>query len=220
MTPGLPQNTVEGERGLVVLALLALAAGAAVGFVGACFRLVLEHADRWRDALIQEPSIGEVIKAGTLQTMIDDLAKIPLEFSPGEAWNYSVATDVLGYLIGLISGKPFEQFLKERIFDPLGMNDTDFFVPKEKAHRLAACYSAGVQIGSAYLRSGQLPEAERSYLEATQDDPKMGSAYNNLAVVYMMTGRKKEAEEAVRTAERVGFRVNPGLKDDIRKMGS
>ncbi len=42
---------------------------------------------------------------------------------------------------------PFEQFLKERIFNPLGMNDTDFFVPADKAHRFAACYSAGVQIG-------------------------------------------------------------------------
>jgi CubicO group peptidase (beta-lactamase class C family) len=94
------------------------------------------------DAAYREMKIGEVEKAGTLDSMISDLAKIPLEFSPGEAWNYSVATDVIGYLIGKISGKPFEQFLKERIFDPLGMNDTDFFVPAAKAHRLAACYSA------------------------------------------------------------------------------
>ena len=94
------------------------------------------------DAAYRDKKIGEVVKAGTLQSMIDDLATIPLEFSPGEAWNYSVATDVLGYLVGLISGKPFEQFLKERIFNPLGMNDTDFFVPKDKAHRFAACYSA------------------------------------------------------------------------------
>src|SRR5215475_10860351 len=71
------------------------------------------------DAAYRETKIGEVIKAGTLQTMIDDLAKIPLEFSPGEAWNYSVATDVLGYLIGVISGMPFEQFLKARILEPL-----------------------------------------------------------------------------------------------------
>src|SRR5215210_3840125 len=99
------------------------------------------------DAAYREKKIGEVVTASTLQSMIEDLAKIPLEFSPGEAWNYSVATDVIGYLIGLISGKPFEQFLKERILDPLGMNDTDFFVPKDKAHRFAACYSAGVQIG-------------------------------------------------------------------------
>jgi CubicO group peptidase (beta-lactamase class C family) len=94
------------------------------------------------DAAYRELEIGGVEKAGTLQSMIEDLAKIPLEFSPGEAWNYSVATDVIGYLVGHISGKPFEQFLKERIFDPLGMNDTSFFVPVAKAHRLAACYSA------------------------------------------------------------------------------
>src|SRR3954447_10365694 len=84
------------------------------------------------DAAYREKKIGEVVKAGTLQSMIDGLAKIPLEFSPGEAWNYSVSTDVIGYLIGKISGIPFEQFLKERILDPLGMNDTDFFVPAGK----------------------------------------------------------------------------------------
>ena len=112
------------------------------------------------DAAYRETKIGEVVKAGTLQTMIDDLAKIPLEFSPGEAWNYSVATDVLGYLVGMISGKPFEQFLKERIFDPLGMNDTDFFVPKDKAHRFAACYSADVQSGMT-RRRGQIDAAGR-----------------------------------------------------------
>src|SRR5260221_4245210 len=94
------------------------------------------------DAAYRENKIGEVVKAGTLQSMIEDLAKIPLEFSPGEGWNYSVSTDVIGYLIGKISGRPFAQFLKERIFNPLGMNDTDFFVPADQAHRLAACYSA------------------------------------------------------------------------------
>jgi CubicO group peptidase (beta-lactamase class C family) len=94
------------------------------------------------DAAYREKKIGEFEKAGTLQSMIDDLAKLPLEFSPGEAWNYSVATDVIGYLVGKISGMPFEQFLKARIFDPLGMHDTGFFVPADKAHRFAACYSA------------------------------------------------------------------------------
>jgi CubicO group peptidase (beta-lactamase class C family) len=94
------------------------------------------------DAAYREQKIGAVEKAGTLQSMIEGLAKTPLEFSPGEAWNYSVSTDVIGYLIAKISGKPFEQFLKERIFDPLGMNDTDFYVPADKARRLAACYAA------------------------------------------------------------------------------
>src|SRR4029077_13545176 len=121
------------------------------------------------DAAYRENKIGEVIKSGTLQTMIEDLAKIPLEFSPGEAWNYSVSTDVIGYLVGKISGMPFEQFLKERIFNPLGMNDTDFFVPADKAHRLAACYSADPQGGMTFhagVRKGGL---------TLQDDPATSS---------------------------------------------
>jgi CubicO group peptidase (beta-lactamase class C family) len=121
------------------------------------------------DAAYREKKIGEVDKAGTLQSMIDDLANIPLEFSPGEAWNYSVATDVIGYLIGKISGRPFEQFLKERIFDPLEMKDTDFFVPAGKAHRLAACYSAspqGAMTFHATERKGEL---------TLQDDPATSS---------------------------------------------
>src|SRR6201985_3476877 len=110
------------------------------------------------DAAYREAKIGEIEKAGTLQTMIEGLAKIPLEFSPGEAWNYSVATDVLGYLVGKISGMPFEQFLKQRILEPLGMKDTDFYVPADKAHRFAACYSApgGAMTFHATDRKGNL----------------------------------------------------------------
>jgi CubicO group peptidase (beta-lactamase class C family) len=104
------------------------------------------------DAAYREAKIGEVEKAGTLETMIESLAKIPLEFSPGEAWNYSVSTDVIGYLVGKISGVPFEQFVQTRILDPLGMSDTGFHVPADKAHRLAACYSADVKAGTFTLQ--------------------------------------------------------------------
>jgi CubicO group peptidase (beta-lactamase class C family) len=121
------------------------------------------------DAAYRENKIGEVIKAGTLQTMIEDLAKIPLEFSPGEAWNYSVSTDVIGYLVGLISGMPFEQFLKERIFNPLGMSDTDFFVPADKAHRFAACYSADPNGGMTFHAT------DRKGTLTLQDDPAKSS---------------------------------------------
>ncbi|MDU2927972.1 serine hydrolase domain-containing protein, partial [Bradyrhizobium sp.] len=121
------------------------------------------------DAAYREAKIGAVEKAGTLQSMIDDLARIPLEFSPGEAWNYSVSTDVIGYLVGKIADKPFEQFLKERIFDPLGMNDTDFHVPATKAHRLAACYSADA--GGAL----SFHAADRKGGLTLQDDPATSS---------------------------------------------
>jgi CubicO group peptidase (beta-lactamase class C family) len=94
------------------------------------------------DAAYRAQKIGEIEKAGTMQSMITDLAGIPLEFSPGDAWNYSVSTDVLGYLIEKISGQPFAQFLQQRIFDVLNMSDTGFHVAPDKAHRLAACYVA------------------------------------------------------------------------------
>jgi CubicO group peptidase (beta-lactamase class C family) len=80
-----------------------------------------------------------------LQGFVDALAKLPLEFSPGTAWNYSVSTDVLGYLVGKISGMPFEDFLQQRILGPLGMVDTAFHVDDDRASRFAECYVQGVE---------------------------------------------------------------------------
>ena len=86
----------------------------------------------------------------SLPGAIEALARLPLEFSPGDFWNYSLATDVLGHLIGLIEGQPFEQVMKARLIDPLAMVDTDFQVRPDQAHRLAACYAAA-QNGDASL---------------------------------------------------------------------
>ena len=76
-----------------------------------------------------------------LQAMIDKLAKIPLLHQPGERWHYSVSVDVQGYLVEKLSGQPFPEFLKQRIFDPLGMKDTAFFVPPEKLNRFVSFYT-------------------------------------------------------------------------------
>jgi CubicO group peptidase (beta-lactamase class C family) len=77
----------------------------------------------------------------TLQAMVDKLGKIPLLHQPGERWHYSVSVDVQGYLVEKLSGQPFPEFLKQRIFDPLGMKDTSFYVPPEKLNRLASFYT-------------------------------------------------------------------------------
>ncbi len=76
----------------------------------------------------------------SLPDMIKSLTDVPLEFSPGEAWNYSVSTDVLGYVIEKVSGMPLAEFFRQRIFTPLGLNDTGFQVAAENASRLTACY--------------------------------------------------------------------------------
>ena len=92
------------------------------------------------DAAYRELSVGLPRRGYTLQQMIDQLAGLPLEFSPGERWNYSVATDVLGYLIEVISGRSLPDFLRETLFEPLGMADTGFEIPAAKVDRLASCY--------------------------------------------------------------------------------
>lgn len=92
------------------------------------------------DAAYRKQRLDELGGPATLDQMIESLGRLPLEFSPGESWNYSVATDVLGYLIGKLSGEPLEKFLQRRIFAPLGMHDTAFSVAPAKASRFSACY--------------------------------------------------------------------------------
>ncbi|MNS02716.1 Esterase EstB [compost metagenome] len=78
-----------------------------------------------------------------LNQSMADLAALPLEFSPGAAWNYSVATDVLGAVIERVSGLPLDRYFAEKIFAPLKMHDTSFVVPADKAERLTDCYAWG-----------------------------------------------------------------------------
>lgn len=77
----------------------------------------------------------------TLDEFVAALGRLPLEFSPGEEWNYSVSTDVLGAVVARVSGLSLDQFFVERIFAPLGMRDTFFQVPEDKIHRLSDCWT-------------------------------------------------------------------------------
>jgi len=133
------------------------------------------------DAAYRAHKIGEIEKHGTLSEMIATLGKLPLEFSPGEAWNYSVATDVCGWLVEVVSGQKFEDFLAERLFQPLGMVDTGFHVREGQGHRLASCYqptkAGGIEIQddaatSSFLKpssfvsgGGGLVSTARDYLQ-------------------------------------------------------
>jgi CubicO group peptidase (beta-lactamase class C family) len=90
------------------------------------------------DAMYLEADLHQADR--TLEEMIHKLVTMPLVFQPGSAWRYSMATDVLGYVIEVISGMPFDEFLEQRILKPLGMDDTAFYVPEAKLDRLAAAY--------------------------------------------------------------------------------
>jgi CubicO group peptidase (beta-lactamase class C family) len=90
------------------------------------------------DTLYQKANILD--RNSTLKEFVTKLGKIPLRQQPGTLWHYSVSVDVQGYLVEVLSGKPFDVYLKETIFDPLGMKDTAFWVPPEKAARLSPLY--------------------------------------------------------------------------------
>jgi CubicO group peptidase (beta-lactamase class C family) len=74
------------------------------------------------------------------QEMIRRVASVPLEYQPGTRWKYSAAVDIQGYIIEKLSGKKLPEFFRERILDPLGMKDTDYYVPESKMSRLAIMY--------------------------------------------------------------------------------
>jgi CubicO group peptidase (beta-lactamase class C family) len=125
-------QTTPPERPMTILDLLTHMSGLTYGFrestnVDAAYReLKIDATEEWH--------------SNTLRGMIEKLAFLPLEFSPGTRWNYSVSTDVLGYLVEIISGMRFDEYLQTNLFDPLGMVDTGFYVPEEKLDRLAAIY--------------------------------------------------------------------------------
>lgn len=111
------------------------------------------------DAAYRKAGIGD--GKGSLTDMIRKLATIPLEFSPGTRWNYSVATDVVGYLVERLSGERFDEYLRNHVFEPLRMVDTGFSVPEDKLDRFAANYTRSADkklvlfddpVGSAYAR--------------------------------------------------------------------
>ena len=77
----------------------------------------------------------------SLGEMVDQLAELPLAFQPGASWRYSIGYDVIGYLIQVITDKPLGVFFNERIFEPLEMEDTGFFVPEERQDRFGPMYS-------------------------------------------------------------------------------
>ena len=154
-------------RAMTVLDLLRHTAGFTYGF----------HNRTPIDAAYRRLRIAEMDTPGGLAAMIGQLAALPLEYSPGEAWIYSVATDVLGYLVQIVSGQGYADFVREKILSPLKMIDTDFQVPAAKADRFAACYQAGAAKldlfdspqGSAWFAAPKL-ESGGGGLAGTADD--------------------------------------------------
>jgi CubicO group peptidase (beta-lactamase class C family) len=116
------------------------------------------------DRAYRKQQVGVPRPGYTLQAMIDQLSQLPLEFSPGERWSYSLATDVLGHLIEVISGRSLPEFLQDNLFTPLGMADTAFTVAPGQLGRFASCYQRNPDKSITLVDDGRASAfSERSF---------------------------------------------------------
>ncbi|MDO8965102.1 serine hydrolase [Algoriphagus sp.] len=127
-------STRTSSREITIRHLLTHTSGLGYGVIDGDERMkMIYHKAGVMDLFTTENiTIGESVKR---------LAKLPLHHDPGTKYTYSEGLDVLGYLVEIISGKPFDVFLKERIFDPLGMNDTRFYLNEAQAPRLVTVHT-------------------------------------------------------------------------------
>lgn len=100
----------------------------------------------------------------TIADAVKRLAAMPLNFNPGEAWEYGPATDVVGRLVEVISGMKFDEYLRKEIFEPLKMNDTYFYLPAAKVKRFAATYEPDKNNGNK-IKLAEAPNAESRYVK-------------------------------------------------------
>lgn len=127
-------DTEPAERSITIRHLLSHSSGLSYGLLDPGTTIFKAYNER-----------NVLYPTNTLAQMMDLLADLPLAHHPGTSWEYSVATDVVARLVEIISGQRFDQFIKSRILDPLGMVDTGFVVPEQNRSRLAAYY-AGADI--------------------------------------------------------------------------
>jgi len=142
---GQPYQLVPADRDITVRHILTHTAGLASSYRGPL------QADLARISQYQTPNetIGDFVKR---------YARLPLMAHPGEAWEYSRATCVAGHLVEIISGMTLDDFFRERIFNPLGMVDTHFYLPEEKLDRFMAAYTRGAN-GEIELVDAPTPES-------------------------------------------------------------
>lgn len=136
---------------------------------------------------------------GTLETMVENLATMPLEFHPGERWLYGASTDVVGHLVQLISGRPLDEYLRTELFEPLQMKDTGFSVPDAEISRFAASY------GRTRHKTLKLI-----------DDPEQSSYRRHPSFLSGGGGLVSTTEDYVRFTQML---VNGGELDGVRILG-
>ena len=182
-------ETTPAARLITIQDLLTHTSGLTYGFMQSTL-VDARYRDEGIDFSNGECSLGE---------MVDRLAALPLLAQPGDEWNYSVATDVLGHLVAVVSGEPFDVFLKRRVLEPLGMVDTDFHVPMQKHGRFAANYAPSATGGLQLI-----------------DDPAISRLLTTPPIASGGGGLVSTAADYMRFCQ---FMLNGGELEGVRLLG-
>ena len=182
-------DTVPAARDITFRDLLTHTSGLTYGFMEST--LV--------DGLYRANKIDFQTEDTSLKELVEKAAGLPLLAHPGTRWNYSISTDVLGYLVEVISGMPFERYLREKVIGPLKLVDTDFYVPEAKHARLAANYTVG--------RKGSVHEI---------DDPTKSVYLRPRNVNSGGGGLVSTVSDYARFCQ---FMLNNGVLDGVRLLG-
>ncbi len=153
---------------------------------------------------------------GTLQEMVEKLGRLPLVTQPGTKWRYSFATDVLGYLVQVVSGKPFDRFLQDRIFTPLGMPDTSFYAPEEKLHRLATVYGASANGVIAPLHNDLVDRHTRPHTLFSGGGGLVSTGSDYMRFCQMLLNGGVLSDERLLAPKTVEMMRSNHLTDDMR----
>ncbi len=148
-------TTVKANRPITIRDLLTHTSGLGYAQIGSPEAVAIYA----KAGIVGGIGVGQILLADKMKL----LGSLPLFHQPGEKWTYGLNTDLLGYLIEVVSGKDLATFFKQKIFDPLGMKDTYFFLPKEKHNRLATLYTqdslglvtkmpASIEINEKFIR--------------------------------------------------------------------
>ena len=201
-------ETVPAQRAITFRDLLTHTSGLTYGFMQAT--LV--------DALYRDAGVDFQLADATLGEVVERAAALPLLAQPGAEWNYSIATDVLGHLVAVISGQSFDEFLHDRVLAPLGMRDTAFTVPADQIARFAANYAP------APGRLVQIDEPSESRFAKPCHIPSGGGGLVSTAADYMrfcqmMLNKGELAGTRLLGRKTVELMTTNHLRGDMAAMG-
>ncbi len=203
------REPVPAERPITYRDLLTHTSGLTYGFMDATPV----------DAMYRDQGVDFQTSDGTLAEVVELAASLPLLAQPGSAWNYSIATDVLGHLVAMLSGQGFGRFLHDRVIAPLGMVDTAFQVTPDKLGRFAANYYRGEDGRAALLDDPATSRFATARAVASGGGGLLGTGRDYMRFCHMMLNRGTLDGERLLGRKTVDLMTANHLGGDMASMG-